>query len=350
LLTLLNRLLFRTKDLSIIKEYCCRTWKNILDQKISLQDYIFAKEVRLGTYRQIVTFAIQALLSDYIVSEDILPPPGVAVVARRMLHDPSNQPNYGERVPYVIARLASGLKLTERAVDPQDFLDNRYVEFFNGLDSPHGCFSSASEIDAEYYISRVLIPPLARILNLVGADVQQWFADMAKTQALEPSSPNKVAFQEHPLTPGRSDLEEHFENPQCVICGNLGLDGENLPFTTPVYSHVQIGSVCYNCFIEPQETWAKSLALHQMSEKYVLHTQMVCASCCGTPRNGTIECKSLDCPWTYARRRADKDWEYTRAMKDLLEDPKEPREEEEHFEIKEEVETDDETTLLSEIL
>lgn len=45
------RILFRTQDLSQVKDYCCSSWMKILDNRASIQDFIFAKEVRLGTYR-----------------------------------------------------------------------------------------------------------------------------------------------------------------------------------------------------------------------------------------------------------------------------------------------------------
>ena len=40
---------------------------------------------------------------------------------------------------------------------------------------------SHKRLDAAYYISRVLIPPLERVFNLVGADVRSWFDDMPKS-------------------------------------------------------------------------------------------------------------------------------------------------------------------------
>ncbi|CAG8658610.1 12557_t:CDS:2, partial [Acaulospora colombiana] len=45
------KILFRSQDLSEVKEYCWRTWTKILEGRVSIQDFIFAKEVRLGTYR-----------------------------------------------------------------------------------------------------------------------------------------------------------------------------------------------------------------------------------------------------------------------------------------------------------
>lgn len=40
-------------------------------------------------------------------------------------------------------------------------------------------------LDAEYYISKTLIPPLERIFNLVGANVRSWYEDMPKVHDRE---------------------------------------------------------------------------------------------------------------------------------------------------------------------
>lgn len=45
------RILFRTQDLSQVKDYCIQEWNKILGGKVTVEDFVFAKEVRLGTYR-----------------------------------------------------------------------------------------------------------------------------------------------------------------------------------------------------------------------------------------------------------------------------------------------------------
>ena len=40
--------------------------------------------------------------------------------------------------------------------------------------------SSHLVLDAEYYIEKKIIPPLARIFNLVGANVEQWYREVPK--------------------------------------------------------------------------------------------------------------------------------------------------------------------------
>jgi DNA polymerase zeta len=43
-------MLFRHQDLSLIKEFCRQEWTKILQGRVSIQDFIVAKEVRLGSY------------------------------------------------------------------------------------------------------------------------------------------------------------------------------------------------------------------------------------------------------------------------------------------------------------
>jgi len=57
-------------------------------------------------------------------SENGPPPPGVVVAAKRMVEDPTNEPQYGERVPYVIARGLRGSRLVDRAMDPLEMLQD----------------------------------------------------------------------------------------------------------------------------------------------------------------------------------------------------------------------------------
>lgn len=46
-----NRILFRTADLSLVKEYCQRQWTKLAMGEASPQDFVYAKEVKMGSYR-----------------------------------------------------------------------------------------------------------------------------------------------------------------------------------------------------------------------------------------------------------------------------------------------------------
>ena len=87
---------------------------------------------------------------------------------------------------------------------------------------------SNKRIDAEYYISRVLIPPLERIFNLIGADVRSWYYVMMKG----PVSDNTEAVLASPEKPGAEDvfrgedmkeeeragIDSHYRSSQCALC------------------------------------------------------------------------------------------------------------------------------------
>lgn len=73
------------------------------------------------------------------------------------LTDPRLEPRVGQRVPYVIVAGPPGLPLI------------RLVR------SPHALLADASlKINAEYYITRVIIPPLDRCFSLIGAHAAAW--------------------------------------------------------------------------------------------------------------------------------------------------------------------------------
>jgi DNA polymerase zeta len=50
------KILFRTSNLSLVKDYFQRQCFKILSNKVSIQDFCFAKEVKLGTYRFAIDF------------------------------------------------------------------------------------------------------------------------------------------------------------------------------------------------------------------------------------------------------------------------------------------------------
>ena len=142
------KLLFRTADLSEVKRYFQRQCSKIMRGDVSIQDFCFAKEVKLGTY-----------------SDRGVPPPGAMISTKRMLEDPRTEPQYGERVPYVVMTGAPGARLIDRCVAPESLMQSEH-----------------NELDAEYYISKNIIPALERIFNLVGANVRSWYDEMPKYQ------------------------------------------------------------------------------------------------------------------------------------------------------------------------
>lgn len=151
-------------------------------------------------------------------SDKVPPPPGVIVAARRMTEDANAEPPYGERVPYVIVQGPPGSRLVDRAFDPLELLNNSYLR-----------------LDATYYITRVLIPPLERIFSLVGADVKQWFTEMPRMTTIQefPVSPRK--FDEAGESPKGPNMDVHFQNEQCLVCGEWASQGQCI-----IQSHLRL--------------------------------------------------------------------------------------------------------------
>ncbi|KAG8982295.1 DNA polymerase zeta, partial [Tulasnella sp. 427] len=102
------KILFRSQDLSEAKAYCQSSWQKLMDGRVSLGDFVFAKEVKMGKY-----------------SDKGPPPPGVVVAARRVTRDPRAEAQYGDRIPYVIVRGEPKSRLVDRAFEPMEVLKDR---------------------------------------------------------------------------------------------------------------------------------------------------------------------------------------------------------------------------------
>ncbi|GLC55953.1 hypothetical protein PLESTB_001048500, partial [Pleodorina starrii] len=148
------RLLFTSKDLSAVKAYLRRQWTKILANRVSVQDFVFAKEVRLGTYS----------------ANAATVPPAAVVATKAMAADPRAEPRYAERVPYVVVYGEPGARLVDLVVSPHQLVESGGLLRLNGT----------------YYIVKQIIPALERVLSLVGADVRSWFADMPRPQRMLP--------------------------------------------------------------------------------------------------------------------------------------------------------------------
>jgi DNA polymerase zeta len=86
-----------------------------------------------------------------------------------------------------------------------------------------------------YYITRVLIPPLERIFNLVGADIRSWYEEMPKPGKVDHLdsimlSPKKGPDDKENIDNANIDrfkIDEHFRSNQCFTCGSLASEGNS---------------------------------------------------------------------------------------------------------------------------
>lgn len=135
------KILFDTKDLSLIKLYVTRQFDKILRRKISIQDLTFAKEFRgLRGYKPTASV------------------PALELTRRLTRKDPRAIPRTGERVRYVIVAGAPNQPLIHCVRTPMEVITDE------GLNP-----------NSIYYITKVIIPPLNRCLNLIGIDVSAWY-------------------------------------------------------------------------------------------------------------------------------------------------------------------------------
>ena len=74
-----------------------------------------------------------------------------------MRQDRRAEPRVGERVPYVIVYGSPGLPLIQLVKQPMELLQD-----------------GALWLNATYYITKQILPPLSRFLSLLGVDVFSW--------------------------------------------------------------------------------------------------------------------------------------------------------------------------------
>ncbi|KAK2064956.1 DNA polymerase family B [Colletotrichum caudatum] len=241
------KILFETANLSEVKSYFQKQCEKIMRGSVSVQDFCYAREVKLGTY-----------------SDKGPPPPGALISTKKMLEDARAEPQYGERVPYVVITGAPGARLIDRCVAPEDLLKD-----------------SHSQLDAEYYISKNLIPPLERIFNLVGANVRQWYDEMPKVQ--------RIRRVDQTLGRGgvnKKTLESYLKSASCISC-NVKMQVE--------------GVMCSKCRKDaPSSLYHLQMRLSQEERKY-MDVVKICRSCSAMPAAEEVPCDSKDCPVFYSR-------------------------------------------------
>ncbi|KAI0130079.1 DNA polymerase family B [Xylariales sp. AK1849] len=240
------KIFFETADLSQVKSYFQKQCEKVMRGAVSIQDFCFAREVKLGTY-----------------SDKGPPPPGALISTKKMLGDARAEPQYGERVPYVVVTGAPGARLIDRCVAPEDLLNNSYLQ-----------------LDAEYYISKNLIPPLERIFNLVGANVRQWYDEMPKVQRIHRVDQDGALM--------KKTLESYMKAAACLVCNGKTKNE---------------GAICSRCLADAPVSMLRLQSQLGCEEKKFLDILKVCQSCAGLAPLDDVPCDSKDCPVFYTRMK-----------------------------------------------
>lgn len=229
------KILFSTSNLSSVKDYAIKEFTKISLNKIIVKDFCFAKEVRYGTYK----------------NETYLPP-GAIVARRKVEMDERSEPQYKERVPYVVYRDPTKVRLKDRCISPEEFIDSLNSE-------------KPLVLDYEYYITKVLIPPLERIFNLMGADIKSWYAELLPKISKGLASANPAVFD----TGGFVINFKSIKRESCSNCGSK----INLSAARSDYQ------LCQACLSNPFEVILKYNLRVKFVESKLKDINRVCDNC-----------------------------------------------------------------------
>jgi DNA polymerase zeta len=259
-------LLFERRDISSIRTYVQRQFHKLLVGRVSLQDLVFRKEVRLGTYA---------------AGKSV--PPAALVSTKEMERDPRAEPRYGERVPYIVAVGHRAARLIDLVYHPDYFIK----------------YPDRLKPNSHYYITKQIIPALSRVFNLIGVDVQAWYNQMPKnTRMLQFSSVlggGMSAVGKNAAANTKTRIDHYYMSQHCPVCDGMSQRG-----------------LCEKC--RQQSPQASSLILtsrvHRLASESQ-HINQLCTQCCGMlgaagrSQGDVIRCDSLDCPVLFERHRAN---------------------------------------------
>ncbi|KAM7367565.1 hypothetical protein PAMP_013853 [Pampus punctatissimus] len=236
------KLLFETRDISQVKQFVQRQCVKVLDGRASMQDLTFAKE-------------------------------------RMMAYDRRLEPRVGERVPYVIVYGMPGVPLIQLVRRPSETLQDPSLR-----------------LNATYYITKQILPPLARMFQLIGVDVFSWYQELPRIQKASCSA--AVAGEE---VGRKGTISQYFTTLHCPVCDDL----------------TQLG-VCSRCRAAPQRV---AITLHQDMRQWESQQEQllkVCRNCSGCAER-QVPCVSLDCPVLYKLSRVNRQLSKAPYLRQLLE-------------------------------
>lgn len=316
--------LFRTNDLKMVREYVVKEVARVMRGEVALQEFIIAKEVRIGTY------------SSNNNSNSM--PAHAKVASDAMENDESAKPQYGERVPYVVVYGVSGrhARLMDQVVQPQVLLARPDIR-----------------LNYKYYIEKQIVPALDRVLSLAGADVRKWISGMSyhlrgntyasvlddyyclagenddaigsseilSSDSEDDSSDDSNDDSEQPnLDPVAAmvnkkrqiaqhcrTLDQFYQKRICLVCQ---CHIAPLPSTSflakDILSKKWLPPVVCNLCAESKPGLAAELgAIYLEVSRSIKETLDICAGCVGGPRMDTLvaaqTCESLDCPIMFKR-------------------------------------------------
>jgi DNA polymerase zeta len=273
------RIIFNTKDISKVKEYCERQWTKIMRGKVNVKDFIFAKEVRLGTYSERGTL-----------------PPAAIVAMEEMKRDPRAEPLYSERVSYVVVYGDPEARLIDMVVSPHKFLQNQ------GLNM---------RLHSTYYITRQIIPALDRLFSLMGVDIKSWYEEMPKRSRVGWRQYYHCSRRDSKGKARNQTIDSFYGTRFCLVCETGLINYQKKQSTKrlaiPDTSSEAIATfICKNCQKDPQQTTVWLYERYRDVGNHLKVMEQVCMHCvfgCHTNHSLADCCNSLDCGVMFTRKR-----------------------------------------------
>lgn len=277
----------------------------------NIGDYVFAKEVRLGTY-----------------SSPSCLPPAALIAAKRMERDKNDEPLYAERVQYVVVSGSSSTRgnifaktKTHTATESGGGGGVGVNERLKDLIVPpqRVVHDQSLKINTEYYITKHVIPMLQRFLtSTIGFDMAAWYHTYCLhhgkllplyvftswTPSLQSIHRTTSHSKEKQQQQQRKTIDTFFQSCNCVNCG----DPVEL---IPKRDH-QRPLLCIQC--EEMRAGAEAQLLFDLSKietKMAMIEQECCACCTPFATHKTTQaihdledfCSSTECPTWYRHNK-----------------------------------------------
>ncbi|XP_015992480.2 DNA polymerase zeta catalytic subunit isoform X1 [Rousettus aegyptiacus] len=253
------KLLFETRDISLIKQYVQRQCMKLLEGKASIQDFIFAKE-----YRGSSSYKPGACV------------PALELTRKMLTYDRRSEPRVGERVPYVIIYGTPGVPLIQLVRRPVEVLQDPTLR-----------------LNATYYITKQILPPLARIFSLIGIDVFNWYHELPRIQKATSSSRSEPEGR-------KGTISQYFTTLHCPVCDDLTQHG-----------------ICSKCRSQPQHVAViLNQEIRELERKQEQLTK-ICKNCTGC-FDRHIPCVSLNCPVLFKLFRVNRELSKAPYLRQLL--------------------------------
>ncbi|KAJ2742613.1 DNA polymerase zeta [Coemansia sp. BCRC 34301] len=258
--------LFRTNDLSLVKSYVTNEITRLLCGDVPFQKFIVAKEV----------------------------------AADAMEIDPRMEPQYGERVPYVVVSSGRNARLVDQVIRPHQLLQRPELP-----------------VNSQYYVDKQVVPALSRVLSLIGVDVRAWVKEIPRRlrgsiydAALDAHSDSEGkagldmtaagAYQAGPPLPSRRatlHTLDHFYYKQrgCFLCGQAVARVPPPPGSARS-ADPNTARVCDDCRADTPAMLASVGAIQKEADQALKGVYDQCATCVGGLRaDALLAAQACDC-------------------------------------------------------